>query len=179
GKIVFELRQQRAIFVARHADRFRDRSLFREAPVLRAKVHLRAEQIDYIFDVAAIENREIRLQADHAAHLAQDLVGERMEGTARDLTAAVADQLLDPPQHLLRRAPGKGQQEYRAGRDSALDQPGDPIDERARLAGAGAGDHQQRAFAMGYGGELLRIQDLRVADTKGAFVDFRPRRPVS
>ena len=102
-----------------------------------------------------------------------------MERAARDLAAAIADQLLDPPQHLLRRAPREGQQQDRTGRHAALDQPRDPIDQRARLAGAGARDHQQRAFAMGHGGELLRIQHLGVADTESAFVDLRARRPVS
>ena len=46
----------------------------------------------------------------------------------------------------------------RSGGTPAFDEVGDAVDERARLAGAGAGDDEQRAVAVGRGGGLLVIQ---------------------
>ena len=48
----------------------------------------------------------------------------------------------------LRGAAGEGEQEDALGRDAALDEMGDAVDERARLPGAGAGDDEERAVAV-------------------------------
>src|SRR5208282_2511498 len=49
------------------------------------------------------------------------------------------------------------------------------VDERARLARARAGDHQDRTVAMGYGGELRGIEQLGVLDAEAALVNFLAR----
>ncbi len=177
-KIASQLVGQRAILVARHADRFDDRAFFRKAPLLRSRLDLRPQQIDHVLHVAAIENREVRLEADRRSRSPQHLICERMEGAAGDLRSAIADQLLDPPQHLLRRAPRESQQQNRTGRHAALDQPRDPIDQRACLARAGPRDNQQRTLAMGHGGKLLRVEQLAIPDPEGALIKLGARRPV-
>src|SRR5216683_3031730 len=87
-----------------------------------------------------------------------------MEGAARDFAGALADELLDPLKHLLRRPPRKCKQQYRAGLDTTLDKPRDAINQRARLARPGAGNDQQRTIAMRHGGKLRGVQDLGVLD---------------
>ena len=46
----------------------------------------------------------------------------------------------------------------RSGADAALDEVGDAVDERAGLAGAGAGDDEQRAVAVRRGRGLLGVE---------------------
>src|SRR5216684_8234496 len=87
-----------------------------------------------------------------------------MEGAAGDFAGALANELLDPMKHLLRRAPCKREKQYRTRRDAALDKPRDAINQRARLARPGAGDDQQWTVAMRHGGELRGVQDLGVLD---------------
>src|SRR5207248_2721765 len=47
------------------------------------------------------------------------------------------------------------------GRNARLDQVGDASGKRLRLTGAGSGDDEQRAVAMGRSRQLLRVQRLR------------------
>src|SRR5260370_30287982 len=93
-----------------------------------------------------------------------------MEGATRDFAGALANELLDPLKHLLRRPPRKREQQYRAGRNAALDKPRDAINQRARLARPGAGDDQQWTIAMSHGGELCGVQDLGVLDPEARLV---------
>ncbi len=172
-KIDFELVLERSVLVARHTDRFGDSALLGEAPFFRTEPHPAAQQIENVLHVGAVEDGEIWLQADNVAVTAQNLVGERMEGAAANLTAALTDQLLDPAQHLLGGAAGKREEENCAGRHSALDQSRDTIDKGSRLARTGARDHQQRAVAMDGRGELLRIEHFSVTDAELALVRLR------
>ena len=166
---------ERAPLVARHADRLGDRALLRKAALARRESHPRPQQIDHVLHVGAIENREVGLEAHRRAHPAQHVVGERMEGAARDCARAISDELLCPPQHLLRGAPRERQQQDRAGRHAALDQPRDAIDQRASLARSRARHDQQRAVAMRHGGELRGIQQLGVLDFEVALIGRRGR----
>ena len=68
---------------------------------------------------------------------------------------AAPDEPLGAGEHLLRGAAGEGEQEDALGRDAALDEVRDPVDERARLAGARAGDDEQGPVAEGGGARLL------------------------
>ena len=59
-----------------------------------------------------------------------------------------AEQLLDAAAHLAGRLVREGDGEDAVRRDALdLDQPGDAVREHARLAAAGAGEHQHRARA--------------------------------
>src|SRR5215470_15077604 len=93
-----------------------------------------------------------------------------MEGAACDFAGALADELLDPLKHLLRRPSRKSKQQYRAGWNAALDKARDSINQCARLARPGAGDDQQWAIAMRHGSELRSIQDLGVLDPEVSLV---------
>src|SRR5271163_358391 len=100
-----------------------------------------------------------------------------MKGAARDLAAAVADESLDPPQHLLGGAPRERQQQDCAWRNAALDQPRDAINQRAGLARTGARDYQHRTVAMGYRGKLRWIEQVGVLDAVVALIGGGVRRP--
>src|SRR6266851_10507340 len=100
-----------------------------------------------------------------------------MEGAARNFAGALANELLDPLKHLLRRAPRKREKQYRAGRDTTLDKPRDAINQRARLARPGAGDDQQWTIAMRHGGKLRGVQDLGVLDPEVRLVGRLRGRP--
>ena len=69
-----------------------------------------------------------------------------MKGSARHLSAAAIDKQAGPPQHLLGRPAGEGQQQDRTGIDADIDKMRDTIDQGTGLAGAGAGNNQQWAF---------------------------------
>ena len=100
-----------------------------------------------------------------------------MEGAARDFARAIANELLDPLKHLLRRPPRKRKQQYRAGRDTTFDKPRDAINQRARLARPGAGNDQQWTVAMSHGGKLRGVQDLGVLDPEVRLVRRLRGRP--
>ena len=69
----------------------------------------------------------------------------------------------------------KVKQQNRARRNAAFDEPGDPVNQRASLARAGAGDDQDRSVAMSNGGELRGIEQLGVLDAEAALVNLFAR----
>jgi hypothetical protein len=101
-----------------------------------------------------------------------------MEGAAADLAAALADQMFNPAQHLLRGAARKGEEQNRTRSHTAFDQSRDAINQGAGLARACACHYQQRTVAMNHSGELLRIEHFGVADAELAFVRLRNGRPA-
>ena len=72
--------------------------------------------------------------------------------------AARREHRLDPAQHLGGGAAREREQQDAARVGAALDEVGDAVHERGRLAGAGAGDDEQRAVAVLGGGQLLGIE---------------------
>jgi hypothetical protein len=93
-------------------------------------------------------------------------VAEAVEGAALHAAAARAGQIGDPGQHLRRRAPGEGEQHDARRGLALLQQPRDAVDQRARLARAGAGDHEVRAAWRGDG--------LALGLVEGGDVHVRP-----
>ena len=74
----------------------------------------------------------------------------------------VAEQQLDALAHLLRGLVGEGDgQELAGARAAGVHEPGDAVREHARLARAGAGEHEQRALAVGHRLALGRVQALQ------------------
>jgi hypothetical protein len=70
-----------------------------------------------------------------------------------------ADEQLDPLAHLLRRLVGEGDGQDLVGlRAPRVQEPCDPVREHARLAGARAGEDEQRTFAVGHGLALRRVE---------------------
>ena len=80
---------------------------------------------------------------------AQHEIGKGVKRPAGNLVAAAVDQQTGAADHLLGGAPGESEQEDRARIDALIDQMGDAVDQRASLAGAGAGDDQQRPLDRG------------------------------
>ena len=118
-----------------------------------------------VFGVAAVEDREVRLHADVARVDAQQAGGDGVEGAAPDAlgraaraVAARREDRLDPAQHLARGAAREREQQDAPRVRAALDELGDAVRERCRLAGAGAGDDEQRSVAVLGGCELVGVE---------------------
>ena len=82
-----------------------------------------------------------------------------MERRQPDAVGLVADQRRDPLAHLLRRLVGEGDREHLIGLGMPVaDEVGDPVGDDARLAGARAGENQQRPVEMQRRFALFGIQ---------------------
>jgi len=89
---------------------------------------------------------------------------ERSDGEVLQLS--LAEQALEPFLHLPSRLVRKGDGQDRPWRDAEVaDQVGDAVRENARLPRTGAGQDEQRPFAVGDGSALLGIE--RVEDGVG------------
>src|SRR6266850_4815578 len=107
---------------------------------------------------------------------ADQAVGDRMEG-ARPWQAHfllnLADDALRAPRHLDRGAPREGQQQDALGLCSPKNEMRDPVGERVGLAGARAGDDEQRLRARLRGFALPGIEAFE--GRRGAHRrDYRP-----
>ena len=118
------------------------------------QTQLRAHQVHQVGGVLAVEDGERRVHAAAIGVLAQQPRADAVEGAGprqhrmRDACPALAeagDDAFHAPRHLHRRAAREGQQQDRARIDTAFDQARDAMRERVGLAGARAGDDQQRA----------------------------------
>jgi hypothetical protein len=78
--------------VHRHAQDLDDRALPRESAVLLVEARPRAEEVHDVLRVAAVEDREVRLQAEPPRRPAEDDVRERVERASRNLLAARPDE---------------------------------------------------------------------------------------
>ena len=115
------------------------------------------QQPDLVVD---IENGEVGFEPDQFGMAAQDFHADRMEGAepGHALDHA-ADDLADAVLHLARRLVGEGDGEDLAGPGAAGGEDmGDAHGEHAGLAGAGAGQHQDRAVERLDGFALLGIE---------------------
>ncbi len=91
---------------------------------------------------------------------AQEVDTERVERADEDpLRELLADEARQPFPHLARGLVREGHREDRLGRDPlALQQVGDPDRDDARLAGPGAGEHEERTLRGGDGAVLFRVE---------------------
>jgi hypothetical protein len=67
------------------------------------------------------------------------------------------DEVLYPGQHRPCCLVGKRGEQYRGGRDPQLNETGNPVGQRSRLAAACAGNDKQRTFILHYYTALLGI----------------------
>ncbi|MCS6911033.1 MAG: hypothetical protein NZM11_10800 [Anaerolineales bacterium] len=82
-----------------------------------------------------------------------------MESADSQPAQVAAEQLLHAALHLFSRLVCKRHRQDVPGRDAeVLDEVGDAVGEHARLAGAGAGQHQSRPRRRGDGLMLLRVE---------------------
>src|SRR3989454_3922629 len=114
-----------------------------------------------------VVNREVRRVADVPDVLAEDPHARRVEG--RDQRRSDPDgrqQLLHPPRHLARGLVGERDGEDVPRMHTAhAEEPRDPVGDDARLAAAGAREHEDRPVVRRDGVALRRIQlgEKRVA----------------
>ena len=97
--------------------------------------------------VVGVEHGEGRLEIDQLGMAAHDLDADGVEGAEpRHAFDHAADQLADAGLHLARRLVGEGDgEDFPGPRPAQAQNMGDAGGEHARLAGAGPGQHQQRA----------------------------------
>ena len=114
--------------------------------------------------VVGIEDGEAGLEADQLGVAAQDLDADGVErAEPRHALDGAADELADALLHLARRLVGEGDGEDLAGEGAAGGEDvGDARRQHARLAGAGAGQHQHRAVERFDGRALLGIEAVEI-----------------
>ena len=110
--------------------------------------------------VVGVENGEVRLQPGEFRVAAQDLHADRVEGAEpRHALDLFADQKADALLHLARGLVGEGHgEDLRGPGPAGGEDMGDARRQDARLARAGAGQHQHRALGGLHGGALLGIE---------------------
>ena len=113
--------------------------------------------------VVAVEDGEAGLQADQLGMRPDHPHAHGMEGAEPHAGYAAPDQALDPLGHLAGGAVGEGDRQHLVRPGPAGDQDvGEPGGKHPGLAGAGAGQDQQRPVRRRHRGELLRIQALKI-----------------
>jgi len=120
--------------------------------------------VEQVFGVFAVGNGEVASVAEAVGVQAQDTDTNGVKGAAPKIHDTAAEQVSDPFHHFAGRLVGEGQQEDAVGRDSVLDEPGDAIRQRARLACARTGKDQAGPRLCGDGLILLGVELLRVVD---------------
>ena len=108
--------------------------------------------------IVAIHDGEAGPVAEHLGVAAQQAVGDGVEGAAPEAVGGGAGELLDALEHLAGGLVGEGQQQDAPGGDALIQQPGDAVGQRARLAAAGAGDDERMPLRRRHGGILLGVQ---------------------
>ena len=110
-------------------------------------------------DLGPGQDAQVGRQPELQRVVPDEAVAEGMERRDRRVRVAVRHELVDADRHLLGRLVGERQgQDLRRLRTPRRDEPGDPPGDDLGLAGAGAGDHQQRARAVGDRPELVGIE---------------------
>ncbi len=181
--------------VDRQAGRF-----LREACGLPGEAELVPYQVDEIGRIGAVQHAEGRRQPRRLGVHAQQTVGDGVEGAGpgnaasragrsvrflADLAACLGNDALRAPGHLLCRPTGKGEQEDSLGIGSVEDEVRDPVCQRLGLAGAGAGDDEQRcarcavtAHSVLDGSPLCRVQFVQVRTHRLVSIRRSPNRGV-
>ncbi len=119
------------------------------------------QETDLVVDV---EHREIRLQAGELGVVAQDAAADGVEGAEpRHAFHGLADHLADAQLHLPRRLVGEGHRQdfLRPGAAGGQDMR-DARGQHARLAGAGAGQHQHRPLQRLHRLALLGVEAFEI-----------------
>ncbi len=128
---------------------------------LRVDVQLVHAAFEHPQRVGLVVDREAARVAEPLSVGAQHPGAGRVEGRHPHRPGRAADQRLDPLAHLLGGFVGEGDREDLARPGGAgRQQVGDPVGEHAGLAGAGAGQHQQRPLAVAHR-LALRLVQLR------------------
>ena len=155
-----------AIAVNRQARAFLGKLL-----VVLAQIQFAAQRAHQVFGIALVVDREPRVNADRFAVLPQQARSGPVERASPDAAVhvGIAQHGGHAFDHLRGGTASEREQQNPFRRHALRDQPGDAIHQRRRLAGAGAGDDQQRFQAVA--GRLA----LRVVQPGQQAVGFRFR----
>ena len=123
-------------------------------------VSAREVALEHALGVALVVDRVARRAPGVTRVRAQDARAQGVEGAERDgAREPGADAAGEPLAHLAGRLVGEGDRQDLTGvGDALLDQVRGAFGHYARLAGAGAGDHEQRAVGVQYGVALLGVE---------------------
>ena len=109
--------------------------------------------------VGLVVDREVRAVAEPRRLAAEDAAAGGVEGQDPDRARDAAEHVLEPLAHLARRLVREGDREDLLRLDPVrVDQVRDPVREDARLAGAGAGDDEERPLGREDGLPLGGVQ---------------------
>ena len=111
-----------------------------------------------VLGVLAVEDREVRRDAQPLAVRAEDAVGDVVERAAPDVAGLLLDEQLDPVEHLAGRPVRERNEHDPPGIDAVMHEPGQAIRQRPRLAAAGPGDDEHRPARRRRHRQLLRVQ---------------------
>ena len=126
--------------------------------------------------VVRVVDDEAAVDPDGRAVLAQDPRAQRVERAGLDVAAALADEADDPLAQLRGGLVGEGDGQDPERRHALdPDQVGDPVGQDPRLAGARAGQDEQRTLGGRDRASLLRIE--RLDDLGGPFLAAFRRSP--
>ncbi len=129
---------------------------------LGVEVQVPADQGHQALGVGRVVDREGRGEAQLLGLAAQDAHARAVEGGDPHGVRPRADQFLDALLHLARGLVGEGDREDLARVHTArAEQMRDAVRQDAGLAGAGAGDDEQRAAGVDHGGLLLVVEPLQ------------------
>ena len=100
-------------------------------------------------------------------------MGGGVKCSAVHAAAVATDETLGAGEHFLRGAPGKCEEKNAVGRDSAIDEMRDTINERAGLSCSRSGDNEEGSVAVSRRFCLLGIQlGGKIACLRGLNVSF-------
>ncbi|GBC83002.1 hypothetical protein HRbin10_02140 [bacterium HR10] len=122
--------------------------------------------LEQLARILAVEDGEVRMIAERLRVPAQEAIGDVMEGPTPNSAALRLQKRLDALEHAARGLVGEGHQQHARLIHALLHEPGDAIRDHARLARAGACDHQRRPFTRGDRGVLLLVQFGSVIDQR-------------
>src|SRR5262249_35646138 len=128
-----------------------------EPSLTAPELQLGAQDLEEVLGVAAIVDGEARMQTHPLAVLAEQPGGDGVEGSAPHPAGGsrplppVAEEAVDAPEQLRRRAPGEGEEEDPLRRHAAVDQVRHAVGEGGGLPGPGSGDEQERPVAVDHG----------------------------
>ena len=128
-----------------------------------------ARPVHQIRRILAVVDGELRIEAEARRVFAQDARADGVEGARPGgrgggrgfRREAPREQPLDPPAELRRGAAREGRQHDPLGVRAGEDQRRDPLRQHRRLAGARAGDHEQRRGPVGLADPVLDRKHLR------------------
>ncbi len=124
--------------------------LAREALLGLRQTEVVAHHVHHVGRVAAVEHAEARVEPDARGVPADQAVRDRVEGARPGQPHVLrhfADDALRPPRHFERRASREGEEQDALRRGALENEVRDAVRERVGLAGARAGEDQQRPVA--------------------------------